>query len=207
VIDGALTRLLGRDGQQSPEKAAAAVQAMTKGGKSTGDLKTLAQIRAATIKSGAWNEIASTLIRMGGQPANSPGRDFNPQTFVHWYADMSEPARAMLFGNSELRKSLDGFVAVNQRLQKVNALRNTSQHGGEPHRCRNCRNNGRVTGGPVAWPENGRYHGRQLRDGESVDQSRVRSPDYRIFEGGRIGKPERRSLADRPHREAGGDQS
>jgi hypothetical protein len=130
VIDGALTRLLGRDGHQSPEKAAAAVQAMTKGGKSTGDLKTLAQIRAATVKSGAWNEIASTLIRMGGQPANSPGRDFNPQTFVHWYADMSEPARAMLFGNSELRKSLDGFVAVNQRLQKVNALRNTSNTAG-----------------------------------------------------------------------------
>jgi hypothetical protein len=54
-----LTRILGKDGQLAPEKAAAAVQAMTKGGKSTGDLKTLAQIRSATIKSGAWDEIAS----------------------------------------------------------------------------------------------------------------------------------------------------
>jgi hypothetical protein len=132
LVQGALTRILGPDGMLAPEKAAAAVQAMTKGGKSTGDLRTLAQIRGATVKSGAWNEIASTLIRLGGQPANSTGRDFNPQTFVNWYADMSEPARKMLFGggNEELRKALDGFVAVNQRLQKVNALRNTSQTAG-----------------------------------------------------------------------------
>lgn len=128
LVEGALARILGPDGQMSPERAATAVQAMTKGGKSTGDLRTLAQIRGATVKSGAWNEIAATLIRLGGQPANSAGRDFNPQTFVNWYADMSEPARALLFGgsNNELRKSLDGFVAVNQRLMKVNALRNTS---------------------------------------------------------------------------------
>lgn len=132
LVQGALTRVLGQDGMMAPEKAASAVQAMTKGGKSTGDLKTLAQIRGATVKSGAWNEIASTLIRLGGQPANSAGRDFNPQTFVNWYADMSEPARRMLFGggNEELRKALDGFVAVNQRLQKVNALRNTSNTAG-----------------------------------------------------------------------------
>jgi hypothetical protein len=130
LIQGALTRILGKDGQLSPEKAAAAVQAMTKGGKSTGDLKTLAQIRSATMKSGAWNDIAATMIRLGGQPVNSAGRDFNPQTFVNWYADMSEPARKMLFGKSELRDALDGFVAVNQRLQKVNALRNTSQTAG-----------------------------------------------------------------------------
>jgi hypothetical protein len=36
----------------------------------------------------------------------------------------------MLFGKSELREALDGFVAVNQRLQKVNALRNTSNTAG-----------------------------------------------------------------------------
>jgi hypothetical protein len=130
LIQGALTRILGKDGQMSPEKAAAAVQAMTKGGKSTGDLRTLAQIRSATMKSGAWNDIAAAMIRLGGQPVNSAGRDFNPQTFVNWYADMSEPARRMLFGKSDLRDALDGFVAVNQRLQKVNALRNTSQTAG-----------------------------------------------------------------------------
>jgi hypothetical protein len=128
-VDGALVRLLGDGADKNPERAAAAVQAMTKGGKSTGDLKTLAQIKGATVKSGAWDEIAATMIRLGGQPANSQGRDFNPQTFVQWYADMSEPARALLF-KPELRKSLDGFVAVNQRLMKVNALRNMSQTAG-----------------------------------------------------------------------------
>jgi hypothetical protein len=128
VIDNALVRILGPNANGSPEKAAAAVQAMTKGGKSTGDLKTLAQIRAATIKSGAWDEIASTLIHLGGQPANSEGRAFQPQTFVQWYADMSEPARAMLF-KPELRKSLDGFVAMNQQLGLIKGLANTSNTG------------------------------------------------------------------------------
>lgn len=130
LIEGALTRILGPDGKLSPEKAAAAVQAMTKGGKSTGDLKTLAQIRSATVKSGAWDEIAATMIRLGGQPVNSAGRDFSPATFVNWYADMAEPARNLLFGRSQLRTALDQFVAVNQRLMKVNALRNTSNTAG-----------------------------------------------------------------------------
>jgi hypothetical protein len=56
---------------------------------------------------------------------------------------MAEPARKMLFGNSDLRTALDGFVAVNQRLQKVNALRNTSNTAGSmtrPDRGRHGRN-------------------------------------------------------------------
>lgn len=124
-IDQALVTLLGNDGAKSPEAAAKAIQAMTQGGKGTGDLAKLAQVRAATIKSGAWDEIAGALIRIGGQPADSPGRTFSPETFVRWYADMAEPARKMLF-KPELRKSLDQFVAVNQRLAGTNALRNTS---------------------------------------------------------------------------------
>jgi hypothetical protein len=98
---------------------------MTKGGKSSGDLKTLAQVKAATVKSGAWDEIASTMIHLGGQPANSEGRAFNPQTFVNWYADMSEPARGMLF-KPQLRKALDGFVGVSQQLARVKGMTNTS---------------------------------------------------------------------------------
>lgn len=125
VIEDSLVRILGPDSRGSPEKAAAAVQAMTRGGKGTGDLAKLAQVRAATVKSGAWDEVASTMIHLGGQPANSEGRAFSPQTFVQWYSDMSEPARSMLF-KPELRKSLDGFVAMNQQLARVKGLTNTS---------------------------------------------------------------------------------
>jgi hypothetical protein len=124
-IDGALVTLLGNDAAKSPEAAAKAVQNMTMGGKGTGDLKKLAQIKASTVKSGAWDEVAGALIRIGGQPADSPGRGFDPGVFVRWYSDMAEPARAMLF-KPELRKSLDQFVQVNQRLANSNALRNTS---------------------------------------------------------------------------------
>jgi hypothetical protein len=124
-IDQALVSILGDNGMKSPEAAAAMVQTLTRGGKGSGDLAKLAQIRASTIKSGAWDEVASTLIHLGGQPANSEGRAFNPQTFVNWYADMSEPARAMLF-KPEQRKALDGFVAIAQQLGRVKGLSNTS---------------------------------------------------------------------------------
>jgi hypothetical protein len=125
LIQGSLTRILGKDGNLKPEAAASAVQTMTQGGKVGGDLKTLAEIKRATVKSGAWDEIASTLIHLGGQPAKSEGREFNPETFVNWYADMSEQARSLLF-KPELRQSLDGFVAVNQQLSRLRGLKNNS---------------------------------------------------------------------------------
>jgi hypothetical protein len=128
LIQDSLTKILGKDGKMSAENAAAAVQRMTMGGKAGGDLKTLAQIRSATIKSGGWDEIASTMIHLGGQPSKSEGRAFQPDTFVKWYSDMAEPARAMLF-KPELRKALDGFVAMNQQLSRVKALNNTSNTG------------------------------------------------------------------------------
>ena len=125
-IEDSLVRILGKDAQKNPTEAAATVQAMTKGSKA--DLKTLGEIRASTIRSGAWDEIASTLIHLGGQPAGSEGRAFQPATFVNWYADMSEPARKMLF-KPDLRQSLDGFVAMNQQLGRVRALNNNSNTG------------------------------------------------------------------------------
>lgn len=124
-IEGALVRILGPDSKAAPEKAAAAIRAMTMGGKAGGDLGRLAQVRASTIKSGAWDEVASTMIHLGGQPANSEGRAFDPRTFVQWYSDMSEPARRMLF-KPELRRSLDGFVAMTQHLGRIKGLTNTS---------------------------------------------------------------------------------
>lgn len=124
-IEDGLTRILGPDAKQNPERAAKAIQSMTMGGKATGDLKALAEIKASTTKGGGWDEIAGTLIRLGGKPADSPGRSFDPGTFVRWYSDMAEQARTMLF-KPELRKALDQFVMVNQRLANSNALRNTS---------------------------------------------------------------------------------
>jgi hypothetical protein len=69
----------------------------------------------------------------------SEGRDFNPQTFVNWYADMAEPARGMLF-KPELRKSLDGFVAMNQQLSRVKGAQQHIEHFAGPRRSGNCCN-------------------------------------------------------------------
>jgi hypothetical protein len=173
LIQGALTRILGKDGNLPPEKAAAAIQAMTKGGKSTGDLKTLAQIRSATIKSGAWDEIASTLIHLGGQPANSEGRAFQPQTFVNWYADMAEPARRMLF-KPELRKSLDGFVAMNQQLGRLKGARQHVEHFAQRGRKRHSDDRSRIADEPDSRIETRRDARGELRTRARVDQSSVR---------------------------------
>lgn len=122
-IDGALVTILGNDSMKNPEKAAQAIQAMTKS--RGGDLGRLAQVRASLVKSGAWDDVASALIRLGGLPSGGEGRAFNPQTFVQWYSDMTEPARRLLF-KPELRKSLDQFVSVAQQAARVKGLTNTS---------------------------------------------------------------------------------
>jgi hypothetical protein len=128
-IEGALVALLGDDSKANPEAAAATLAKIARSGRGSSNLRQLSQIRASLMKGGEWDEFASSLVRLGGQPANSEGRGFSPQTFVNWYADMSEPARNLLFGDRgrrDLRRALDGFVEVSQRLANTNALRNTS---------------------------------------------------------------------------------
>lgn len=128
-IDNALVQILGDDSKNNPERAAAALTRLTQSGK-TGNLGQLAQVRASMMKGGEWDDVAGALIRLSGQPRDSTGRAFNPQTFVQNYADMSEAARNLLFSGGrrqELRQALDGFVGVMQRMAGTNALRNTSQ--------------------------------------------------------------------------------
>lgn len=128
-IDQALVSLLGDDSRNNPERAAQVIRTITRAGRGSSNINQLAQIRASLSKGGEWDDVASYMIRSMGQPANSQGREFNPQTFVQNYADMSESARNLLFGDrgrQELRQALDGFTAVQQRLAGTNALRNTS---------------------------------------------------------------------------------
>lgn len=133
TIDNALSQFLGKElnnqgAMSGAEAAAAKVQALAKSGRGSADFQTLAALRSATQKSGVWGDIASTLIRLGGKPAGGEGREFSPQTFVNWYAGMTNDSRNLLFGgeNSQLRQSLDKFVAVNKQLSKLKALSNTS---------------------------------------------------------------------------------
>ncbi len=135
-IQDGLARILGNsEGQITPEAAANRVRTIMGEGKHGANLGLLSDIRASTVKDGGWDQIVGTLVRHMGQPANSQGHSFDPQTFVQSYADMSEPARNLMFGSlrngrgetNPLRKAMDDFVEVNQRLAGVNALRNTSQ--------------------------------------------------------------------------------
>lgn len=133
-IEGALVRLLGDDARNNPEAAAAAIQTIARGGRGSSNINQLREIRNSLRKGDEWNEVAASLIRLMGQPAQSQGREFNPQTFIDNYSGMTEEARTLLFGGTArgeksraaLRSELDSFVTVIQRLAATNALRNTS---------------------------------------------------------------------------------
>lgn len=135
-IEDSLVPILGNDSRLHPERAAAFIQSIAHGGRSNSNLNQLASVRASLVKGGHWDEVASGLIRLGGQPADSPGRAFDPQTFIRWYSDLPEQARSLMFAGrgrgaagqprGDLRQALDSFVAVTQRLANTNALRNTS---------------------------------------------------------------------------------
>lgn len=124
-IDGALVKILGDDSSLAPEKAAAAMQAISRAGKASSDLKRLAEIRKS-MPAEEWGEVSNALIRLMGQPVNSEGRDFAAETFVRNFNDMAPGAKNLLFGKGELRANLDEFSGVVESLARVNALRNTS---------------------------------------------------------------------------------
>jgi hypothetical protein len=128
-IDGALVRILGDDSKNTPEAAAAAIQTIARSGRGSSNIQQLTAIRSSLRKGDDWNEVASSLINLMGRPANSGGRNFDPEAFVRNYSDMSEPARNLLFGDGgrgRLRQKLDEFVMVSQRLARTDALRNKS---------------------------------------------------------------------------------
>jgi len=129
-IDGALAKILGEDGQKSAEAAAAKMQAIARGGKSSSDLKVLAEIRKS-IPAEEWGEVSNAMIRLMGRPINSEGRDFAADTFIRNFNDMSPGAKNLIFGRGELRRNLDEFSGVMESLAKVNALRNTSNTAGQ----------------------------------------------------------------------------
>lgn len=124
-IDGALAKILGDDGKMTAERAAAKVQQISRAGKSSSDLRLLAELRKS-MPSEEWGQVSNALVRLMGQPLNSEGRDFSAQTFVKTFADMDPAAKNLLFGRGELRSNLDEFNGVMEGLAKVDALRNTS---------------------------------------------------------------------------------
>ena len=127
-IDRVWPALLGKDGERSAESAASFIQRVAKDGKGSADLRKLREIKG-TLQPDEWGAVSNGMIRMMGQPANSAGREFAAETFMRNYADMAPEAKAMLFGDKELRANLDKFADVIGMVAKSNATRNTSNTG------------------------------------------------------------------------------
>jgi hypothetical protein len=126
-IEGAITSLIGKDGQAKPEAAASFLQRVAKDGRGSADLAALAEVRR-TLRPEEWGQVSNSFIRLLGQPANNAGREFNPQTFVRAYNDMTPAAKNLLFSGEgrELRKNLDEFAEVIGRVAQNDSTRNTS---------------------------------------------------------------------------------
>jgi hypothetical protein len=132
-IENVLTDLIGRDGKLSAEKAGAFIDRISQSNKSSSDIEKLRDVRKS-IPLRDWNEVASSLISVIGQPSNSEGRSFSVDTFTRRFADMAPEAKALLFsgaGRDTLRVDLDKFARVSGGLARVNALRNTSNTAGQ----------------------------------------------------------------------------
>lgn len=127
-IEGAIRSLIGNADDRSPEAAALFLQRIAREGKGGADLKALAEVRR-TLNADEWGQVANSFIRLMGKPANSEGRDFNPQTFVRVYSDMAPEAKNLLFGgsNKALRQNLDEFVSVIDDMAANDATRNVSR--------------------------------------------------------------------------------
>lgn len=127
-IEGAIRSLIGNADDRSPEAAAQFLQRIAREGKGGADLKALAEVRR-TLNADEWGQVSNGFIRLMGQPANSAGREFSPQTFVRVYSDMAPEAKNLLFGgpNKALRQNLDEFVSVIDDMAANDATRNVSR--------------------------------------------------------------------------------
>lgn len=127
-IDNALSAILGNDLNKPQEAAGKLFETISKGNAGSSNIKLLRDIRKS-LSPDEWGDVASSLIHVMGQPKNSAGREFSPQTFIDVYGDMSEGAKNLLFGDrgrQELRANLDEFAGLMGNLAKNNSLRNTS---------------------------------------------------------------------------------
>ena len=125
-IEAVVEPLLGKGGDNTPDAAASLIQRISQGGKSTTDLKMLAQVRK-TLKPDEWGQVQNGLVRIMGQPAKSEGRAFAPETFVRVYSDLDKGAKNILFGTGDLRKNLDEFAEVIGDVARNDGTRNTSR--------------------------------------------------------------------------------
>ena len=127
-IKDVLEPVLGKADQQTPEKAAAIVQRISRGGRATSDIKQLIGMRKS-LKNDEWNEVTSGVQRLLGQPLNSAERSFDPKTYFQNYISMSPEAKNLLFGNGALRAEMDKFSGVMENIATRKAARTIDSGG------------------------------------------------------------------------------
>ena len=129
-IDDSLTQLLGDDSKMTVEETAKRVQEIIKSGKGSSD-ENLVHDLWKSLPNTERGEVANGLVRLMGQPRNSEGRVFNPQTFMQNYADMTPNMKNLIFGagDKELRTNLDDFAGAIGDIAANRGTRNVSNTG------------------------------------------------------------------------------
>lgn len=128
-IDGAWEPIIGAG--KSGEDIVKSIETMAQGGKG-------GFVRLKTVLSGASSsergDMIGTLIERMGKARNgaqdATGETFSPATFLTNWSGMSKKAKALMFGNSELRQSLDSLSRIAGSIKETGKYANSSNTGG-----------------------------------------------------------------------------
>ena len=128
-IDGAWEPIIGSG--KSGEDIVKSIETMAAGGK--GGFARLKTVLSGASPAERGDMIATLIDRMGHArkgAQNAEGDVFSPNVFLTNWNGMGKKAKALMFGNSELRQSLDRLSRISESVKDSAGFANTSNTGG-----------------------------------------------------------------------------
>ena len=128
-IDGAWEPIIGAG--KSGEDIVKSIETMATGGK--GGFARLKTILSGASEADRGDMIATLINRMGAATKGAQGADvdnYSANTFLTNWAGMSRKAKALMFGNSDLRQSLDRLARISESVKETGKFANTSNSSG-----------------------------------------------------------------------------
>lgn len=128
-IDGAWEPIIGTG--KSGEDIVKSIETMAAGGK--GGFARLKTVLSGASPTERGDMVATLIDRMGHArkgAQNAEGDAFSPNVFLTNWNGMSKKAKALMFGNTELRQSLDRLSRISESVKDSAGFANTSNTGG-----------------------------------------------------------------------------
>lgn len=128
-IDGAWDPIIG--GNKSGEDIVKSIETMATGGR--GGFSRLKTVLSGASPAERGDMIATVIDRMGRArkgAQDAEGEVFSPNVFLTNWNGMSSKAKSLMFGNSDLRQSLDRLARISSSVKETSGFANSSNTGG-----------------------------------------------------------------------------